>query len=178
MVMLRIVSLLGLSLVVLTGCSGSSGHSDLIQYMQEVRQRPSKPIEPIPPMPEYRSFTYSAAGKRSPFDPPIELIDGGAFIGQRTDVKPDPARPKEPLENFSISSLSMVGTIGKDGALWALVDDGLGTIHRVGVGNYMGRNHGKIVGLDNYQINLLEIVPDGSTGWIERPKIIKLAGEE
>jgi type IV pilus assembly protein PilP len=159
----------------ITGCSGG-GDQDLIKYMQEVHQRPAKPIEPIPSFPEYRSFTYSAAGTRSPFDLPAELVDNpeNAEQGRHTDVKPDLGRPKEYLENFSISAISMVGTISKSGGFWALVNDGTANVHRVTIGNYMGRNHGRIVGITNNQINLVEIVPDGGNGWVERPKTMKL----
>lgn len=164
-------------LVVFTaGCSGG-GNQDLIKYMQEVHQRPAKPIEPIPSFPEYRSFNYSAAGARSPFDLPTELVDSGGVMGLgqgRAAVKPDIGRPKEYLENFSISAVSMVGTISKAGGFWALVNDGTGNVHRVTTGNYMGRNHGRIVGISNNQISLVEIVPDGGNGWVERPKVLKL----
>jgi len=159
----------------LSACSGG-GQQDLVKYMQEVHQRPAKAIEPIPSFPEYRSFAYSAAGARSPFDPPAELVQGvdGMQLGTHTDIKPDPTRPKEYLENFSISAISMMGTISKNGGLWALVNDGTGNIHRVTTGNYMGRNMGRIVSITNTQINLVEIVPDGGNGWVERPKVLKL----
>jgi type IV pilus assembly protein PilP len=158
-----------------SGCSGGS-NQDLVKYMQDVHQRPAKPIEPIPTFKEYRSFTYSSAGMRSPFDPPVELIPGidNALSGSRTTRKPDPTRPKEYLENFSIGSISMVGTISKGGGLWALVNDGTGNVHRVTKGNYLGRNLGQIVGITNTEISLVELVPDGGNGWVERPKILKL----
>jgi len=164
-------------LVVLTlgGCSGGGGNQDLVRYMQEVRQRPAKPIDPIPAFEEYRSFTYSAAAGRSPFDLPVELVLSEiGLVGSRTDVKPDLARPKDPLEYFSISAITMVGTVNKADEMWALVNDGTGNIHRVRKGNYMGRNHGRIINIDNTQISLVEIVPDGVSGWIERPKVLKL----
>ena len=161
--------------ILLAGCSGG-GDQDLIKYMQEVHQRPAKPIEPIPSFTEYKSFNYSAAGARSPFDLPAELVEsfGGVALTGRTDVKPDIGRPKEYLENFSISAVTMVGTISKAGGFWALVNDGTGNVHRVTIGNYMGRNHGRIVSINNNQVNLVEIVPDGGNGWVERPKVMKL----
>jgi len=163
------------SAMLLAGCSGG-GDQDLIKYMQEVHQRPAKPIEPIPTFAEYKSFNYSAAGARSPFDLPAELVEsfGGPTLGGRTDVKPDIGRPKEYLENFSVSAITMVGTISKAGGFWALVNDGTGNVHRVTVGNYMGRNHGRIININNNQISLVEIVPDGGNGWVERPKVMKL----
>lgn len=163
-------------LLSLTACSGGD-HKDLVKYMQDVHKRPPKPIEAVPAFEEYKSFSYSAAGSRSPFEPPLD-IDWGDFgdLGVRSsDVRPDPTRPREFLENFSIGGIKMVGTIEKDGLLWALVDDGTGNVHRVKTGNYMGRNHGRILGIDKIQITLVEIITDGGTGYLERPKIIRMS---
>ncbi len=175
---MRISSILFIVLtaVGLVSCSGGS-HQDLVEYMQEVRQKPARPIEPIPTFSEYHSFTYSAAGIRSPFEAPvgIDFIEGiaqGQIDGPA--VQPDPTRIKEYLESFSISSIQMVGTISKGNELWALVDDGTGNIHRVKEGNYMGRSHGRIIAVDNIQISMVEIVPNGLDGWVERPKVLKL----
>lgn len=160
----------------LAGCSGGD-HKDLVKYMQDVHKRPPKPIEPVPSFEEYKSFAYSAAGSRSPFEPPLDVDWGDlADFGARpSDVRPDPTRPREFLENFAIGGISMVGTIEKDGQLWALVDDGTGNVHRVKAGNYMGRNHGRILGIDKVQITLVEIITDGGTGYLERPKIIRMS---
>jgi len=168
-------TILSIALVlVFVGCSGG-GNQDLVKYMQDVHQRPAKPIEPIPTFKEYRSFTYSSAGARSPFDPPAELISLSDNVPiNRTTRKPDLTRAKEYLENFNISSISMVGTISKAGGLWALVNDGTGNVHRVTKGNYMGRNMGEIVGITNTEISLIELVQDGGNGWVERPKVLKL----
>ena len=87
-------------------------------------------------------------------------------------VKPDEQRAKEYLEQFNISAMVMVGTIVKDGGMWGLIDDGTGNVHRIQVGNYLGRNHGKINYIDNSRVDIREIVPNGDAGWIERPKIL------
>jgi type IV pilus assembly protein PilP len=159
----------------LTGCSRDM--ADLDSYMQETRQKPAPPIEPIPTFPQFESFLYNAAGLRSPFEKPQaiqELIIEGANVDGAAMVKPDELRPKEALEQFNISSIVMVGTVVKDGVMWGLVDDGTSNIHRVQVGNYMGRNHGKIYYIDNNRIDLKEIVPNGPDGWLERPKTLQL----
>ena len=38
----------------------------------------------------------------------------------------------------------MVGMLVSDGVYEALIEDEQGVLHRVGVGNYVGRNHGRI----------------------------------
>jgi type IV pilus assembly protein PilP len=42
------------------------------------------------------------------------------------------------------------------------------------VGDYLGRNHGKVVGIDESKVDVIEIVPDGEGGWLERPRSLAL----
>ena len=51
---------------------------------------------------------------------------------------------------------------------------GAGGVHRVKVGDYLGRNHGRIVSVDEAKIDVVEIVPDGEGGWLERPRSLTL----
>ncbi len=72
----------------------------------------------------------------------------------------------------------MVGTLQRDGKTWALVDDGQGRIHRVTIGDYMGKNHGEIVSITETQVDIVEVVPDGKGGWVERPRTLALKENE
>lgn len=158
----------------LSACVGDNQFTDLRAQMDEIKKRPKGNIEPPPEFKAYTSFAYSAAALRSPFSPPmdVELIEA---TGQKSAVKPDLERPKEALEEFGIDSLSMVGTLNKPGnILFALVQDTNGGLHRVAVGNYMGRNHGKVFNVTPQKIDVIEIVSDGQDGWIERPRTIAL----
>jgi type IV pilus assembly protein PilP len=160
--------------VVVAGCARDM--SDLDSYMKDVRNKPAPNIEPIPTFQQYEAFLYGAAGLRSPFEKPQALAEidlEGTDTGALT-VKPDETRVKEYLEQYNISSMMMVGTVSKDGAMWGLVDDGNSNVHRVQVGMYLGRNHGKINYIDNSRIDVKEILPNGPAGWIERPKTLKL----
>jgi type IV pilus assembly protein PilP len=68
----------------------------------------------------------------------------------------------------------MVGTVKMAGSLWALVRAADGTIHRVRVGNHMGRNFGRITRIGEGGIELVEIVPDAQGGWLERAAMMSL----
>ena len=68
----------------------------------------------------------------------------------------------------------MVGTIGTGASIEGLVKDTEGTIHRVHKGNYLGQNNGKITGVTETQINLVELIPNGTGGWMERQATIAL----
>ena len=168
--------LLALVASLLSGCSGSSDTSDLRRFMEETQNRPRGRIEPIPVFKPYEFFSYSAAGLRSPFELPV-LDDAEMVIATSDNVRPDNDRPREHLEQFPLGSLSMVGTLqGRDGVLWVLIKDGSGSVVRVREGYYMGQNHGRIVALNEHRINLIEIVPNGLGGWIERPRTLALDG--
>ena len=162
----------GVLLVVLAGCSGGSDFSDLQSYMDEVRAKPKGAIEPPPKFQPYEPFTYSAAALRAPFQPPIKIDVANKQRGSK-DIKPDETRVKQFLEGFNIETFEMVGTLGNDGSLYGLVK-GAGGVHRVKIGDYLGRNHGQIKSISESGIDVVEIVPDGEGGWLERPRSLTL----
>lgn len=154
----------------------SRDFSDLDRFMAEKLARPGGIIDPIPTFKAYEAFAYSATRLRSPFDRPIEVRDI-AQLQAISAVKPDDARAKEFLEQYTFDSLAMVGSIDRAGESWALIKDPEGGIHRVQVGNFLGRNHGKIVEMAGNYLAVVEIVSDGtSDGWVERPRTIELSG--
>lgn len=172
----RIFLLLSLS-VFIAGCSKSSGFSDLDQFMDETKAKPRGKVEPLPEFKAYQSFTYSSANRRAPFSPPIDVTLTTVVEDKpESNVKPDFDRPKELLETFGLGALKMVGTLQRqdENTLWALINDNEGGIHRVKLGQYMGKNHGRIVAIDESQLELIEIVPNGRGGWLERPRSITL----
>ncbi len=160
----------------LSACGGGD-HSDLRQFIQQVKDKPAGRIEPIPTYPPYESYIYSSASNRSPFDKPVD-IQRRIHAKADSNVRPDFNRTKEFLESFDIAGLAMVGTLRKGGALWALVRDPSGGIHRVAPGNYVGKNHGKVMMVDNTKIELIEIVSDGLDGWLERPRVLALVEKD
>ncbi|MGJ8688366.1 MAG: pilus assembly protein PilP [Gammaproteobacteria bacterium] len=157
----------------LAACSDSHDMNDLQQYIVEVSLRDGGPVEPMPQFLPYEAFTYSAASMRSPFDVPVMA---GTNVAETpiTQVRPDFDRTPQPLEVFALSNLNMVGMITRANAIIALVQDENGKIHRVGVGTYMGRNHGRVNTVTQSVIELIEIVPSGDGGWVERPRTLAI----
>ena len=165
-------SLILVSALLLTACGGND-FEDIDSYMAEKKARPAGMIKPIPVFKAYKAFTYSASGLRSPFEKPIEVTEI-TRLRMASSVEPDENRTKEYLEQFPIESLSMVGTLQQGNILWALLQDEDGGVHRVRKDNYLGRNHGRIIDATETYIAVIEIVPNGVDGWVERPKTIKL----
>lgn len=161
----------------LAGCSSSDSKQDLVDFINETKRRPAGQIEPMPTFSAYQAYEYSASRLRNPFERPVDEQQN-VLVGSNSNVKPDFGRPRELLEEFSFASLSMVGTFEKDGTLWALIDDGAGQVHPVKEGNYLGKNHGRIVQASRSHISVIEIVTDGLDGWVERPRTLKLEEKE
>jgi type IV pilus assembly protein PilP len=158
---------------IFSGCNFQASDTDLTDYIAETKRRPSGQIEPLPLFKPYETFAYSAMRIRSPFELPVVVKIQARSVGNQSIVKPDVNRPREVLESFNFNELSMVGSIEKEGTTWVLIDAG-GEIHRVRNGNYMGKNHGKIIALNDVNIDVIEIVADGAGSWIERPRTIGL----
>jgi type IV pilus assembly protein PilP len=164
--------LMGVLLAGLAGCGNGNDVGDLDAFMNEVRLRPPGKIEPTPTFRSYPTFTYSAANLRSPFSRQVRVDLAGQKRGSR-NVKPDPDRAKQYLEGFNIEQFEMVGTISNATGSFALLR-GAGGVHRLKVGDYLGRNDGRIVAISGSQVDVVEIVPDGEGAWLERPRTIPL----
>ncbi len=154
----------------LSACSG--GNDDLRAYIDQVKARPGGRIEALPQVQPAPTFAYEAGNRRSPFVPeaPQRRRSGPGSVDG-----PDPNRPREFLEQFSLDTLRMVGTLADRRASFGLVQTADGLVHRVAVGNHMGQNYGRIVAISDSQIQLVEIIPDGLGGFLERPASIALA---
>jgi type IV pilus assembly protein PilP len=157
----------------LAGCSGGGDFKDLQGFMDEVNARPRGSIEPLPPFLRVPPFAYQAGSMRSPFDPPV-VVKRVERNPEGPKVTPDVNRSKEYLEQFAIGNLEMVGTLSQRNSLFGLVRDKEGGVHRVQRGDYMGTDHGRISRISEASIDLIEIVPDGVGGWVERERTVSL----
>jgi type IV pilus assembly protein PilP len=171
--MLRLLLILMASLLI--GCADKTT-SDLENYVAEVKARSPGPIPPIPEIKQAESFTYVPGGRRDPFLPEEEG-DAEPTTADFAGPKPDPNRRREELEGYSLDTMRMVGTLAQQADVWGLVQTNDGTIHRVREGNYMGENHGRIVRINDDAIELTELVPTGTGGWLERQQSVALSGE-
>jgi len=167
------VFLIATSVGVLSGCS--TGFDEIKARMDAIRKQPRGRVEPPPEFTPLPSFTYAAHQLRSPFTPPETEMMIKVRQGDKP-VMPDFSLPQEFLEKFNLEALRMRGTLQRPGSvLYGLIEDGEGGVQRVKIGNYVGKNHGRITEITQSQINLIEIVPDGRDGWVERPRSIVMA---
>lgn len=148
---------------------------DLEDYALEVKSRTSKNIEPIPQPKPYEPFVYEPGERRDPFLAILQSRDAAlAGSGGAGSIRPDFNRPKEPLEEFPLDALRMVGTITMQQRAFALIRAPDAVVHRVSVGDHLGQNYGKITGISETEVVLMEIIPDGLGGYIQRPASVAL----
>lgn len=171
------ISLLRIAAVasLLSGCtrsveSGPGAVSNLKAWVAEVSSRPSPPLEPLPVMQQFETFQYNDQGLRDPFSD-VWSTNQNTTNGS---IRPDPNRRKQPLESFPLDSLKMVGTIGTGSNMVAVVTAPDKVTYTVHPGMYMGQNDGRVTGVRADRVELMELVPDGSGGWLERPATLAL----
>jgi type IV pilus assembly protein PilP len=151
----------------LSACS--SADDELSRFIEDTKHEPGGRVEPLPEIKPYETFVYSASDLRSPFLP-SSPGSGAGLAG----VRPDQKRNREFLEQYSLDTLKMVGTLRLGGQMFGLVETKDGLVHRVTTGNHMGQAEGKITDITPSKISLVEIVPDSLGGYMERPAALGL----
>lgn len=191
------VCILGLAL---GGCA-ERNLVDLEEYAAEVRRRPGGVIDPMPEFRPVYNYLYESGDEkdgRPPLrDPFVSILKEEATetVVQTECTCPAPEgaeakcvskclyeaevtqRPKEELEAFELDSLRMMGIMQDAETLWAIVVDPAGTVHRVEVGNYLGRNTGKVTAIEESVIRIREIVADAEGVLDERAAQLALPEE-
>lgn len=170
------VRLLMLSAAVALNSCGQADLEELEGYVERVKARRPEPLEPIPEMSEVHTFVYKPGDRRDPFDID-DRVAQATLPPQGSGVAPNPLRRREELEQFSLDSLRMVGTLERNDTRWGLIVTPDGVLHRVQVGSYLGQNNGQITRISPDAIALTEIVGEGPGSWREREASISLRQE-
>jgi len=171
---IKLGSRIMLVLLAAAGLSACSGDTDELRaYIDEVKARPGGRIPPLPDIVPAPSYTYAANERRSPFVPDTPTV----AVNSNPDAVqgPDPNRPREFLEQFPLDTLRMVGTLQMAVGAFGLLQTSDGLVHRVSEGNHIGQNYGRITDISDAQIELVEIIPDGLGGYLERPAAVGLS---
>ncbi|MDZ4834605.1 MAG: pilus assembly protein PilP [Candidatus Melainabacteria bacterium] len=176
--MSRALAIVGIGAIIalLGGCAQS--RSELDAYISDVKQRPGKPLPPLPKMQEFETFEYAADELRDPFARvAADRRDEPDASASGTGPRPNRDRRKEELEGFPLDSLDMVGTMGSESDIFGLVKDPTGVVHRIKPNAHLGQNDGRVLGVYEDRIELVELFPNGLGGWEERRSAIALDDE-
>ena len=92
------------------------------EYVKQTKARKPVPIESLPEIKPFSPMVYQRSDQRSPFIAPQPETSSRLDAKAKPDCAQIVAnREKEVLERYSLASLSMKGSIGKQGQLWALI---------------------------------------------------------
>ncbi len=158
--------------LLINGCQ-EAGMNDLRTFVDVAHKDTRPEIEPLPAIRPYQGFTYSASDLLDPFSHG-NLQPRSASTGVGIGPKPDTNRRKEPLEQFSLSGIQMVGTLYQQDAKWVIVSAPDGTVHRITNGNYLGQDYGRITRIADAQVEITETVLGPGNMWEDRVVYLSL----
>ena len=146
------------------GCA-EKGMNDLREFTENAYKDRKPKIEPLPQIRPSETFVYAASSLPDPFSRSnLAKQKPPATSG----LAPDPDRRKEPLEQYPLDALRMVGTLFREESSWVIIRGPDGTVHRVKEGNYIGQSYGVITDIAEEQIAIKELVQDPNGAWVER----------
>lgn len=154
-----------LVLGLLAGCS-SDGLEDLRDFVKNAHADRKPKVEPLPEIKPYEAFAYAAADLTDPFSP--ANLKPQSMQGKAGGQGPDLNRRKEPLEDYPLDALKMVGTLSRGKQYWAVIQTPDGGVYRVQKGNYVGQNFGRIKRVTEDKVDLVEKVQGALGEWVER----------
>lgn len=164
-------ALLGASLL-LTACSDDQ--QELTQWMDQQRREVKPSVQPLSPPKKFNPQPYLALNGVEPFSNQKLTVALKQEARQPNSLlSAELNRRKEPLEAYPLDSMSMVGSVSKNGRPYALLRvDNL--LYQVKTGDYLGQNYGKITKISETDVALREIVQDAAGEWIERASALQL----
>lgn len=156
----------------LVGCTGSQ--DELQQWIEQQRREVKPNVPPLSAPKKFIPQAYLAGNAVEPFSAQKLTVAIKQEARQSNSLlAAEINRRKEPLEAYPIDSMSMVGSVTKQGRPYALLRvDNL--LYQVKTGDYLGQNYGKITKITETDISFREIVQDAAGEWIERTSSLQL----
>ncbi len=172
------MSRLHLTALLLTGtalmAACSPEHDELREWMEQQRREAKPNVQPLQAPKKFDPEPYGAAQGVEPFSTQKLSVALKQEARQPNSLlAAELNRRKEPLEAYPLDSMSMVGSVNKEGRPFALLRvDNL--LYQVKVGDHLGQNYGLITKIAETEIVLRELVMDASGEMIERPATLQL----
>jgi type IV pilus assembly protein PilP len=156
--------------ILIAGCNSyNNNHEDLAAFLKQVDSLPSEPVDKIEKLAPTQKKQYTETKKRSPFADPLNYT---ILDNDKNKITPNFNRKKSNLENFDLTTFVMLGSLSNNDEHWALVKiNNESSVYSVTVGDYLGKNHGRITKIDDNAVHITEIIPLGKS-WIERNGVI------
>ena len=162
---------IALTCLALASCGGEQ-HSDLRLFVKDSDNLPRGRIPPLPEVKPYEPFEYAAFDLIDPFVP--RKIEAPKLASVPGALQPPPNHRKGPLEAFPLENLKMVGTLQQQKNIFALIKTPDNNLYRVGAGDFMGQNFGRIIDISESALKLKELVQDSGNEWKEEERTLLL----
>lgn len=161
-----------LAAAVLAGCSAQT--DELQQWMEQQRREVKPSVTPLEAPKPFDPEPYTVVQAVEPFSTQKLTVALKQEARQPNSLLASELnRRKEPLEAYPLDSMSMVGSVEREGRPFALLRvDNL--LYQVKVGDHLGQNYGRITRIAETEIALREIVQDAAGEWIERSASLQL----
>lgn len=151
----------------------SSPEQDIQEWMSQEAAGMKGGVKPLPEIETAPIVEFDETLQTDPFRPSKMEPDKRAASG----LRPDTNRRREPLEAFSLETLSFVGVIQRGKENLALVKAGE-ALYQVRPGNYLGQDFGVVTGISNSEVSIKELVEDLNGEWGERVSTLHLQEQE
>ena len=171
--------LITLLISMLAGCFASE-QEDLQAWMTSERNTTKPKVVPISEPTKFVPQSYTSEAVLEPFSSEklAAVLKGAQSVNAVNSalIEPELNRRKEPLEDFPLDTMALVGSLTKQGQLVALikVND---LLYQVKSGQYLGPNFGRILKITETEVVLREIVQDPGGEWVERQAALQLQEE-
>ncbi len=158
--------------LLLSACE-EQANSTLKQWMVQTKRDIKPQVQALPQAETFASFQYIAAERADPFDTKKLAAGFGDGTLGGGGLQPDRQRSREPLENYPLDSLKMVGSIRRSAQVMGLIEVDK-FIFQVRQGSHLGQNYGKVVAIAEDAILVDEMVQDANGSWLMRRAQIAL----
>jgi type IV pilus assembly protein PilP len=171
-------SLAGLLLVaLLLSACGPSRQDTLRDWIDEQRKASVPNVKKIPAPQPFQHLSYEQGERKDPFAKQVLVAQVNA---EAEKASPDlslqhKSRARQTLESIPLESMNFVGILEKQGRALGLVRAD-GVLHQVMPGQYIGKNYGKVLRVDEKGIQLREIAQDANGKWSERDAYLRIQG--
>ncbi len=170
---LELALVFGCATLMLAGCGGD-GQDDLRAWMAQQRAMLHPHVTPIEPPKPYIPERYDFPDQVDPFSSTkLETGVKQEMNKLSPEVLSQMNRPKQPLEQYPLDQIKMVGSVKIKGETYALLKAG-SLLYKARVGGYIGQHYGRITKIDETQVSIEELAQDATGDWGKRPATLQL----
>jgi type IV pilus assembly protein PilP len=161
-----------LAALLLSGCT--QGFEELQAWIDNERRSAQPQVRALQPPRQFVPEPYEGIQAADPFSTQKLSVALRQEAAQpNSAISAELNRRKEPLEAFPLDTMTMVGSLARQGRSVALLRiDSL--LYMVKVGDYLGQNYGRVTKVEETRVEIRELVQDATGEWVTRSAVLQL----